>query len=291
VQGSVVGKFRDGSDAIYILYGYRQYVEGGVGNVYRNDVWVSTNGGIRWVQLLTNAPWVQRGDSQVEITQNGVMIISSGVSSASGVDKRELNDVWASLDGGYSWGICTDNAEFTDRQFQYTVLDDEGYLYTMGGRENNNGGRLVNDVWKSAYSYNDVQEVATRCGLFVPKCGVGLKCLPDDPGFAQGLWGVSCESCPYEASLAPSSSSSGSSNTMTILFVVFLLLFLATLAALVFTYYKLHGSGVSSPIPLPSTAQRWWNGKSSEGLAEELNKAPRTSDETMYNQLSIRDQM
>lgn len=124
-------------------------------------------------------------------------------------------DVWASLDGGYSWGECVTNAEFSNRQFQYTVLDDEGYLYVMGGRETASGQRLVNDVWKSVYSYNDVNEVASRCGLFVPSCGVGLKCLPEDEGFMQGGWGVSCAACPYKVDLSNTSPST-QSNTMTI---------------------------------------------------------------------------
>jgi hypothetical protein len=201
-----------------------------------------------------------------------------------------LSDVWASLDGGYSWGLCVENAEFSDRQFQYTVFDDEGFLYVMGGREDDAGSRQVNDVWKSVFSYNDVNEVAARCNLFVPTCGVGLKCLPNegDDTFTQGNWGVSCKACPYSVSLEPGSSSS-SGNTMTILFVVFLLLFLATLAALIYTYYKLRGSGVTSPIPLPAGAQRWWNSNTeAAGLSEGLTKAP-ASDDT-YSQLSIRDQ-
>ena len=227
-----------------------------------------------------------------------------------------------------SWGQCTDNAEFSDRQFQYTVIDDEGYLYTMGGREEADGGRLVNDgqtssaaetrtaaharlplsltlsdsparvcalsaaaVWKSTYSYDDVNAVAERCGLFVPQCGVGLACLPDDPDFVNGLWGVSCAACPFQASLVPSSPSSGT-NVMTIMFVVFLLLFLASTALLVFTCYKMRGSGVSSPIPLPSSAQRWWTGKEGEGMSEGLNKATHSDDTTaQYSHLSIRDQL
>ena len=203
-------------------------------------------------------------------------------------------DVWASLDGGYSWGQCTENAEFTDRQFPYTLLDDEGYLYVMGGIEESNGGRQVNDVWRSAFSYNDVDEVAARCNLFVPSCGVGLKCLPnEDDTFMQGGWGVSCAACPYSASAVGPAAPAAVSNTMTILFVVFLLLFLATMAALVYTYYKMRANGVSSPIPLPAGAQRWWNsntGAQVGGLDEGLSKATTSSDDT-YSQLSIRDQM
>ena len=198
--------------------------------------------------------------------------------------------MWASLDGGYSWGQCTDNAEFTDRQFPYTAIDDEGVLYIMGGREEQNGGRQVNDVWKSTFSFNDVNEVATRCGLFVPSCGVGLMCLPnEDETFMQGGWGVSCAACPYTAS-ATAATVPSTNNTMTILFVVFLLLFLLVTALLIFTYYKMKQSGVSSPIPLPAGAQRWWNGNTDQGgLGEGLSKNTDGSD--TYNPLSIRDQM
>ena len=142
-----------------------------------------------------------------------------------------------------------DNAEFSDRQFTYTLIDDEGFLYVMGGREVEDGARQVNDVWKSMFSYNDVNEVAARCNLFVPSCGVGLKCLPEDSGFASGGWGVSCDACLYSASMGSAASSSNAMQVMTILFVVFLLLFLAVTAALVYTYYRMRASGVSSPIP------------------------------------------
>ena len=202
-----------------------------------------------------------------------------------------LADVWASLDGGYSWGQCVENAEFTDRQFPYTVIDGEGYLWMMGGREEQNGGRQVNDVWKSMFSYNDVNEVAARCNLFVPSCGVGLKCLPNegDATFMQGGWGVSCTACPYTAS-AVSTSAAAANNTMTILFVVFMLLFLLVTAMLIYTYYKMRQSGVTSPIPLPAGAQRWWNGNNQGALGEGLTKGSTDSADT-YNQLSIRDQM
>ena len=289
VHGSVAGKFRDGTDLIWVMYGWeRGSGAPGVGNIYRNDVWVSNTQGGSWVQLLAHAPWTARGDCQIEITDSGVIIVAGGVSSAQGEDKRQLNDVWASLDGGYSWGQCTENAEFTDRQFPFTLLDNQGYLYVMGGVEEEGGSRQVNDVWKSAFSYNDVNEVATRCNLFVPACGVGLKCIPGETGFMQGGWGVSCDACPYSAGSMPTTTAT---NIMTILFVVFLLLFLATISALIYTYYKMRQSGVTSPIPLPAGAQRWWNSnQETGGLNEGLHGKGATAEDT-YSQLSIRDQM
>ena len=231
---------------------------------------------------------------RLEITSKGVLLIAGGVSNIEGTERRELNDVWASLDGGYTWGICSDNARWDDRQFQYTAIDHDGYLYVMGGRATapNGDGYLANDVWRSAQSFDDVDAVASMCGIIVPPCGVGLRCLPmGDESFTQGVWGVSCSACQWSPT-APSSAASAASNTMTILFVVFLLLTIALSAALGYLVYRMRQSDVSSPIPLPAGAERWWNDKSSEGLSEGLNKGDTASEaDTMYNPLTIRDQM
>ena len=103
VHGSVVGKYYEPTtkasvDAIYIMYGWRGF-QNNLGNLYRNDVWVSTSGAVTWVQLTDKASWTARGDSQLEVTSKGVLVIAGGVSNIEGTERRELNDVWASLDG------------------------------------------------------------------------------------------------------------------------------------------------------------------------------------------------
>ena len=62
-----------------------------------------------------------------------------------------------------------------------TVLDNDGYLYVMGGDENLNrtGTRVPrNDVWRSTFSLNDNTALSRACGVDVPACGVGLTCTP-----------------------------------------------------------------------------------------------------------------
>ena len=296
VHGSVVAKYYEPTtkaavDAMYIMFGYRGYQEV-VGNLYRNDVWVSTSGATTWLQLTDKASWTARGDSQLEVTSKGVLVIAGGVSNIEGTERRELNDVWASLDGGYTWGICSDNARWDDRQFQFTAIDKEGYLYVIGGRarDANGDGYLANDVWISTQSFDDVTAVSQMCGLIVPPCGVGLRCLPADDGFYQGVWGVSCTACSWNPT--ETAAATKASMTMTYLFVAFLLATIALAAILGYLIYRMRQSGASSPIPLPASAQRWWSDKqSSDGLSEGLNKGTASDADTMYNPLTIRDQM
>ena len=298
VHGSVVGKYYDPTtkaavDAIYIMFGWRGALDG-LGNLYRNDVWVSTTGATTWTQITDKASWTARGDSQLEVTSKGVLVIAGGVSNIEGTERRVLNDVWASLDGGYTWGICSDNARWDDRQFQYTAIDDAGYLYVMGGRAFDASGnpRQANDVWVSAQSYDDIDAVANMCGLVVPPCGVGLRCMPNEETFYQGVWGVACDACPWNPNVS-GSTTPAASMTMTYLFVAFLLISIVLAGALGFLIYRMRQSGVSSPIPLPASAQRWWSDKqAADGLSEGLNKGSTSSEaDSMYNPLTIRDQM
>ena len=94
-----------------------------------------------------------------------------------------MQDVWTSLDGGWTWGKCVEDATFPDRRWQMTMLDNEGYFYIMGGEfgvnQTINQQRFpFNDVWRSSFSFNDPASLARLCGLPVPVCGPGLRCLP-----------------------------------------------------------------------------------------------------------------
>jgi len=292
---------------IYLIGGYSRYDAFTQAGLYNNDVWASMTGGKTWVSINKRAAFQPRGDSQVEITSTGVIVILGGVTSkvaGQEDDRLVVNDVWASLDGGYSWGQCSDNADWSDRRFQMTLFDSDGYAYVMGGRELVNAStrqQLNNDVWRSVYSYSDPLLVAENCHLTIPSCGPGLRCWPTDNNFQQGLWGVSCDACPFASTLpgvsptpspTPSSSSSSTMSPALIGLLVFLGLFLVTLLALLYTYYRLRATGISSPIPLPSSAERWWNkgsantGAGSIGLVDTQQKD--TSD-ALYNPLTIRD--
>ena len=87
-----------GKDLLYIESG-----DGGSrtgtprGNGFFNDIWVSSDGARTWAQVTARAPFEYRKDAELTIAKNGVLIVSSG-----DTDNSNANDLWASLDGGYT---------------------------------------------------------------------------------------------------------------------------------------------------------------------------------------------
>jgi len=71
--------------------------------------------------------------------------------------------------------------------------------------------------------------------------------------------------------------------------VVFIVLTVIAFAALGYTYYKLRSAGAPSPIPLPATAQRWWN-KTTPGTGTSDSGSTANGD-GLYQPLRIRDQV
>ena len=82
-------------DLIYIESGDGGDKPRGTG--FQNDVWVSSDSARSWSRLVANAPFMYRKDAELTIAKNGVMIVSSG-----DTDSGNANDLWASLDGGYT---------------------------------------------------------------------------------------------------------------------------------------------------------------------------------------------
>jgi len=273
-------------DVVYQLMGY---INGQGGGLYSNDIWVSTGSsnsiGKTWTRIVKNAPWLARGDAAAELNSNGVMVLTSGVSTAVvGEDNRVLNDVWASLDGGYSWGLCSEDAEFEDRRFQYSALDDKGHLFVMGGRIEEGGARMQ-DVWRSEMTFSDVATVARECNLLIPSCGAGLKCLPDMKGFQAGGWGVRCDACPYgpsaDGSAGGGGSSSGGMSSIATVAIVILVIVAGGAAAAAYHFYR--KSVLNSAA---STEQTWWGKNGTSSLVGGDAQAP---SDAMYNPLNIRD--
>jgi hypothetical protein len=183
--------------------------------------------------------------------------------------------VWASIDGGYSWGLCSENAEFSDRRYPYTALEEDGTLFVMGGRERDpisGQSRLTNDVWKSNFKFDDPESVASFCHLLVPQCKkIGLQCLPSDDNFAQGLWGASCAQCPMLGGADPSPSpTSAQVSPLVIALVVFVIAFVATTGIVIYTFYKLRQAGIDvSKI----TTQQWNKHNDSGTLLDDRSTA------------------
>jgi len=245
---------------------------------YLSDIWASGDAGKSWNAVTLAATFGRRDDANAEITNGGLIVLAGGYG---GTGTREVfNDIWVSANGGYSWGQCVSDAEWEDRRYLMTVLDDQGLIWIMGGELNGIG--FFNDVWKSTFSVNDNAAVSQRCKITIPSCGAGLRCKPGDTTTLVSSDGtnVYCNACPYNFG--------ASSQTLVVgMLVVFLLAFLATASLLGFTFYKLRQSGAASPIPLPGAAQRWWN----KSTAGSVGGSTDTAAAELYQPLRIRDQV
>jgi len=166
-------------------------------------------------------------------------------------------------------------------------------MYVMGGEKN---GYFYDDIWKSTWSFNDLTATSNQCKLNIPACGVGLKCWPSESGtmLATDKSGVYCTACPYNYGTA---TSSNVSTTIIAFLVVFVIGFVIAASALGYTYYKLRLGGTPSPIPLPTSAQKWWNqgstgnGDTGAPLVNSSVNSSTANGEGLYQPLRIRDQV
>ena len=251
-----------GADILYLIGGQNEKDNS-------NEVWVSSDNGRQWLPLTLKAPFAQRDAFNGEITRDGVLVISAGLADRDvGLNEAPLNDVWVSLDGGYMWSECVEDAQWSDRYLQFTALDEEGYLYVMGGRSSEGGSlQQYNDVWRSSITFHDVDAIARTCNVVPPACGVGLRCFPsgDTVVAADGSF-VSCAACPHPSLQSPSSSSSAASATQwQLLVLLFAALFAVTLLALLLILYRLRSAGGRPPFALPGSLQSWWANGSASG--------------------------
>ena len=97
------GGYYDPSIAGYAVYLFDVLQDDGIAT---NDVWASSDNGQTWYALTTAAPWPARDHHRMLATPAGILIVaggnSEGLSPQYPTDSNGyLNDVWASLDGGY----------------------------------------------------------------------------------------------------------------------------------------------------------------------------------------------
>ena len=163
----------NGADILYLSNGYDGQKWPGQ---RQNDVWASSNGGSTWVVITANAPYRGRQDGQLIITPSGAMLTVAGDVGIN--EPGNFNDIWASLDGGYTWGLCNLTAGFSPREDHVAILDSRGYLWvTQGEAPDQNGIR--NDVWRSTTTLTD-SSIQSLCQVRMPACGAGLRCWPTD---------------------------------------------------------------------------------------------------------------
>ena len=250
---------------------------------YLQDAWSSKDMGRTWGLLTSNVSYGRRDDANAEITAAGLIVLAGGYAGTQ--TNERYNDVWMSANGGYTWGLCVKDAVWDDRRYQMTLLDDAGYLWVMGGIDANN--QRLGDMWRSTVSFNNVADITARCKVTIPPCGAGLLCNPGvGTLIASDGSGAYCDTCPYTFT-----GQATKVTTLTAFLVVFVILTVLALIALGYTYYKLRSAGTPSPIPLPASAQRWWNKTTAGGAIGSTDSSSTTNGDGLYQPLRIRDQV
>ena len=170
--------------------------------------------------------------------------------------------MWVSPDGGYTWALCVEDAEWSDRTDLLTMLDERENLIVGGGI----GFSRYNDIWRSSISFTSLATVASACGMARPPCasslGLGMACWPGATTFVSTDGrSVTCpavQTCnapPAEdsstAEVQPATAQSGSDDrdTVRVLAAALAVVSLLLVAAAVYAR-RLHtaGSGRSSQL-------------------------------------------
>ena len=196
-----------GVDVYYVSGGYKyensvaQYSgDNGVGD---SEVWASVDGGATW-KLIASNQFPPRYHGRMLATKDGVLVVVAGANApptykgGSGQGSSYLrNDMWASLDGGFTWGSCATQlfpfaggfnasqsnsfARGTGREDALLAIDPAtGYLYMGQGLQRNQAGsaQYPTDLYRTSISFYDIGQVAGLCGdLAIPVGGIGMQSL------------------------------------------------------------------------------------------------------------------
>ena len=194
-----------GVDVYYVSGGYKyensvaQYSgDNGVGD---SEVWASVDGGATW-KLIASNQFPPRYHGRMLATKDGVLVVVAGANApptykgGSGQGSSYLrNDMWASLDGGFTWGSCATQlfpfaggfnasqsnsfARGTGREDALLAIDPAtGYLYMGQGLQRNQAGsaQYPTDLYRTSISFYDIGQVAGLCGdLAIPVGGIGMQ--------------------------------------------------------------------------------------------------------------------
>ena len=220
---------------------------------YLSDVWTSLDNGITFVQITDKGPFGARNDATAEVTSEGIMTLVAGSTQVDGQLVRQ-NDVWVSVDGGYTWTELVTDAPWDDRWRQSSLFDNQNRLIVVAGANGDNEERY-NDVWSSTITMDSasIRSIADACKITLPACGrFGMQCMPmaDDTraiiNYKTGALSISCNACPA----AGTSTSSSTSTVIIAVVVVFVILFVVTLLALAYVLNVMKSSGAAPPLPL-----------------------------------------
>ena len=184
-----------GVDLVYVVGG-RGPVNGVLDSF--NDVWVSSNAGTAWRNVVLRAQFPKRFEASVLVTSQAAMLVIGG---------RGQTDMWASLNGGQRWTLCRVVAN-------QTVTDSSAVTLTSDDRLVIASGSPRADVAPGDQTLTVPSVVARYCGNTVPAEGVGLR-VDAWEGSTGGSSGVDPSS-----GTTPDTTSSGTLSGMAIVGIV-----------------------------------------------------------------------
>lgn len=130
--------------------GSRLIMTGGktLGNdVLLNDVWMAvftSSNNLNWTMLTTAASFVPRIGCGIVTLHENLYVLAGAARYPWGF--QGLNDVWISMDGGFTWTVVSSTANFPPRQAaSYYLVGKE--LIVVGGVSSFPGGTRMNDIW------------------------------------------------------------------------------------------------------------------------------------------------
>ena len=197
------------SDVMYVVGGATPNYLAGTGDsdIYYNDVWASSDYGSSWTLVCSAAPWQGRWGHSGVATRDGAIVFFGGAVKddlyEAPYNWAFYGDIWASLDGGYTWKECTARTVPYNRTEAAIALDHDGHLLMAAGysiREPRPALQIPtlqwhNDVIRSTFSleraadgsFDGGRQLADACGLAYPTSGViGLQQWPAQRWNANG---------------------------------------------------------------------------------------------------------
>ena len=156
-----------GMDRIVVLGGQASQA------YWMNDVWATTNYGSSWQQVTATAPWSQRQDAMVAVSQSGAIVLVGGMEYVGGANGSWVwnNDAWASMDGGATWLLLNSRLSLGSVAYGAISVDANGYVVTSGGMIPGWSWADPN-VGRSSYSLNNIQQWYT--GVNTSYCSVAV---------------------------------------------------------------------------------------------------------------------
>ena len=116
-----------------------------VGGNATSQVWRSpaSPAGQMWVLDAGTPPWAARSMHALALLADGTLLMAGGRAVG---DDASLNDVWRSLDGGVTWTVMTESAEWQPRTGASLFELPDSSIIVLGGTD---GETVFADVWKS----------------------------------------------------------------------------------------------------------------------------------------------